>query len=194
MPSILVTKGSAALQRLTNRIRTQADLATLVAGKDPAGSVQSCAINASVIGDAVSDAHMQVVPCFGLSNQQKITRIAALLCTPQLVYVNITPDHHFVFFAVDDDKVVILQGFQGVYDFVEWYENRGGGIMRKDEFLRAMASLVSSDGARLEAAVDLFSYRLSGHSSPTAARVEQEVRAYFGTKPVEIVVMGHKPL
>ncbi len=195
MPSELLVRGSAAVQRLNMRIGNLGALVALVAAKDPTASVQSCAINASVIGDAVSGGAMSVINGFGLSNDQKITRITALLKTPQLVYVNVVPDHHFVFFSVDVDKVVILQAFQGSYNYVEWYENRGGGIIKTSEFLQAMTDLISNHEVRkLAAAVKLFSYSLGGRPNAHSAQIERDVREYYRNKTVNIAIIGHKAL
>jgi hypothetical protein len=200
MPDILVTKGTAALEKVSLQIKNLGSLTARIHAAQPSGNVTSCNLTANVLGDIISSNPLQVPPAFGAKTlTQRVAVIANLLNSPKMIYVNIVPDHHFIVFPIDTDKVVVLQGFQDVYNLIDWMENRGKGVMRKDEFVRALEDLVSGvEGRKRAAAVKLFSYSLANEGRATvssdAQQVEQEIHKYYDGKVINIPVSAYKDL
>ena len=191
MPKNFVQAGQTAITNLKTQIPDLAALTRLIKAKNPSANVQSCAMTASVVADAVST--NQPVPISGIATKTPDKRVALvedLLKQPRMVYIGLSPDHHFNLVTIDKDKLVILQGFQGVYSLMDWMMHRGGGVIRKDEFLAAMRDLVGSDEARKQAAaIKLFSYRLAYEgkaATGNAKTVEDEIHAYYDNKVVRL--------
>lgn len=199
MPNALITKGSAALQKVQQQIKTLKQLTDLIHAAQPDGNVTSCNLTANVLGDIISSKALQVPSGFGGKKlDQRVAVIAELLNSPKMVYINVIPDHHFIVVPIDVDKVAILQGFQGVYNLIEWMKNRGTGVIRKDEFVQALEELVSGNEAKKRAAaVKLFSYSLAHEGKPGSAdakRVEAEIHAYYDGKTINIPNCAFKDL
>jgi hypothetical protein len=200
MPDILLTKGTAALEKVKRQIKSLGDLTSRIHAAESTGNVTSCNLTANVLGNIIGSNPIQAPPAFGAKTlAQRVAVIAGLLNSPKMVYVGISPDHHFIVLPIDTDKVSILQGFQGVYNLIEWMENRGNGVIRKDEFVRAMENLVSGvENKKQAAAVKLFSYGLANEGkasvSPDARRVEQEIHDYYDGKVINISACGYKHL
>jgi len=95
-----------------------------------------------------------------LRQEDRVNKIAELLGTPVMVYICTSPDHHFIVFSINDLEVVILQGFQGVYNLIQWMSNASkGGVLRRASFIQALRDLVGNNAsARTAAAAALFCY------------------------------------
>jgi hypothetical protein len=146
-------KGIAAVKRVTKEIKDKPTLTSLIHGLNPDGDVSSCALTAGVIGNVISS--QAVTPAKGIASKsaaEKVAVIETLLQGPKLVAVSVAPDHHFIVLPIDSDKVCILQGFQGVYNLIQWIKNRGQGVIGKAEFSAAMRDFVTTDKARAQAA------------------------------------------
>jgi hypothetical protein len=188
-------KGVAAVKKVQKDIKDVAALTKKIQACDSKGAVTSCALTAKVVGDAISSKALAVAQGFASKKaSDKVAIIKGLLDAPKMVYVNIVPDHHFIVVPIDDDKVSILQGFQGVYNLIEWIDNRGEGVLKKSEFVDAMGDLVSKDKGKVQAAaIKLFSYSLAYEgktASAPAKKVEKEIKAYYPEANVNIANVG----
>ncbi|WP_458098188.1 hypothetical protein [Roseomonas sp. WA12] len=201
MPDRILIKGSGALGLIKNKVGTLGDLVRLISNIHQGGNATSCNYTAQVLGDAVSTSAMTAPRAFGsYPSKDKVNIIGRLLDQPKLVYINISPDHHFIVIPLDADKVTILQGFQGVYNLLDWMQRRGDGVIRKSEFISHMQDLVSGDERRkLSAAARLFSFSIlyEGAGPPPdkfALHAELQVNLYFRGKTVTIPAVGYKDL
>lgn len=199
MPNELITKGAAALKKVKDQVKTKEGLQALIEAAVPGGSIESCNATAEILGDIISSKPLKVVSGFeGKPPADRVDIVAGLLETPKMVYLNIIPDHHFIVFPIDTDKVVILQGFQGVYSLLDWMKARGTGVIRKDEFLAAMRDMATgSAGEKTAAAVKLFGYNLAFEGkalSPEAKRVQDEIIDYYKGKTINMKVCASKEL
>lgn len=192
-------KGIAAVKKVTTEIKDKPALTSLIHRLDPDGDISSCALTAGVIGNVISS--QAVTPVKGIASKsaaEKVAAIETLLQGPKLVAVSIAPDHHFVVIPIDSDKVCILQGFQGVYNLIQWIKHRGQGVIGKAEFLAAMRDFVTTDKARAQAAaVKLFSYSLSYEGKEAADKaktVEDEIRKYYSKGNALIQMVASKDL
>jgi hypothetical protein len=95
-----------------------------------------------------------------LRQEQRVDAVERLLNTPNAVFITTVPDHYFTVFPLSDKEVVVLQGFQDVYNLVEWMENSAsGGIVPRASFVDALHMLVSGEPKKREAAaVMLFAF------------------------------------
>lgn len=179
MPSFLEIQGITALNRIATAIPSTSKLTAKLMEQNSMSNtnISSCNMTASLLFNTINNAPPQPVQGIGtLSQKARADRIASLLNTANVVYVNITPDHHFIVFPISETKVSILQGFQDVYNFRQWYEKSNQGKMDKSAFNTNMRKLVSGDQAsRVTAARDLFSY--------ADAEVIGEIAAYFMNPP-----------
>lgn len=187
--SEITEKGNAAVKRITDRYLNNANALqnlrndiTQVSGNGGT-AISSCSFTAEVTGKTARNVAMDglapltSVNLSGKSQAERVNVIKDNLGSAQLVYVNVVPDHHFNIIPIDTDKVVVVQGFQGVYNLVEYLTNRGVGIIKKDELISAFNDMVGSDAtARKAGAVKLFSYALADSSETT---VKGEVEDYY---------------
>lgn len=128
-----------------------------------------------------------VQPVFPLGTDGRVAKAEELLAKDHLLYVNISPDHHFVVIPTGDDAVSVVQGFQGSYRVDEWLDNANDGRMSRTDFvsnLRALTKPTGSAAGIQAAAVALFGF----------AGKESDIRGWFPAPPVEIKIMKHYPL
>jgi hypothetical protein len=144
----------------------------------PGTNVTSCNVTAGFLGQVISANPLTVFQTKANTPQKKrVAEIKRLLAQPRMIYIAIAPDHHFIVFSVDTDKMVILQGFQDVYNFNDWWTKRGRGIIGTKAFLDYMSDLVSGNEARRQSAARaLFSFRLADVIDPA---VEIAIFDYF---------------
>ena len=214
MPDTRFTKGKAALDRvaLLYGPETTCNLGNLTRDirKDKASrncDITSCPATAVVVSDAINDKKLKAVDnLFPMVHVQKVAAISDLLNRAKMVYIQMTPDHHFIVFPIDTNMVVILQGFQGVYNLIDWMDGRGSGVMGKLEFITTLINLGSDDYDKKKTAVaDLFSFDLvrrdstwfrkaynNGFTFPKEVR--EDIDLYFGGKLVAIQAVNYKDL
>jgi hypothetical protein len=159
-------------------------------------SYSSCNTTMHVLAEVVDPQFLQAVPGAVLMNAKPLrAKLMALLDEANFLMVQTGPNHHFVVFPVGKDVVSILQGFQGVYDYTEWRQYRGEGLMHRVSFIDALIDFRFGSGDKgVEAAVDLFSFRLgrttgsnatiqhapnAGGAVGISIGVEQEIRRYY---------------
>jgi hypothetical protein len=196
---------SGPVQRIVERLGTEGQLGDAIRAINPGGNLQSCNYTAQAIMDTIQphqltgcNTSVTVEPsllnwlcsCFGRPESRPMTQdemvddIETRLGNPIALYIQISPDHHFVVVSTDRERVRILQAYQGSYDFVQWL-NQGPGEMGKTNFIAKMRNLVSKDRqTRTNAAVSLFSL-----NEGTA----NKIRGDFD-KDVEIKVYAFKSL
>jgi hypothetical protein len=120
-----------------------------------------------------------------LRQEDRVREIVRLLEKPVVVFITTVPDHHFTVFPFNKDDLVILQGFQGVYNLVDWMQSTFDGKIVKTAFIAALTMLVSGNAAEREAgAVTLFSYD----------RLTRGEVASFYREAAEISTFSHKKL
>jgi hypothetical protein len=223
MSGSLGTKGTAAWNRVRNKVKNLGDLILLIRAKVPNAATTSCNLTAEILGDildpawlinsAMTPVHMSVQPKavvskgssgFGdmmdglkgttkvveapsLRQEQRVAKVKELLDGENIVYITTSPDHHFVVFPISDSEVVILQGFQGVYNLVDWMANADqGGKFAKASLVAALGALVSDNvNERTAAAAALFGFEERG--------IIPEVVKYF-RPATQIVAIAHKSL
>ena len=159
-------------------------------------SIQSCATTVGVMQDAVGargglfglgkSKSFTALACFELDPQTKVGWITKWLVGQKAVYIGLQPDHHFLVLPMSEDRVAVLQGFQGVYSVLDWMAVRKDGLMAKDSFINNITDLTTGDNdQRLPAAIALFSYN---------EETDREVRDYFNDKNVNISSVAFKNL
>jgi hypothetical protein len=159
--------------------------------------ISSCSRTAAVLGYIMCDVRpgnqADPVPEWGkMKENHKVDKIAELLNSPKMVGVQLSPpDHHFIVFPTGTDKVVILQGFQDVYNLYDWMTKaHNGGVMAKDEFVRAMRDL-GDPKRKLAAAVKLFSYEDENAAVPVDWKISEH---YLNEEPIQVKNIGTKTL
>jgi hypothetical protein len=174
-----VDPGKAATQKVQRKIDSKDALIQLFKYHDPKGecSITSCNVTAQILGETISNEPLEPVQgLFPMTESAKVDEIDKLLNSrsPKMVAIQLSPDHHFIVFPTDTDKVVILQGFQDAYNLYEWMQE-SNNVMNKDAFVTAMKDLGSKDPKEKQtAAVKLFSYG--------DATLDQEIRKYYTEK------------
>lgn len=176
-------------------------------------SIESCAATATVVMEKISphdfvggrlSVHVKgslfkKASSMPMSAQAVIAEIMRLLDAPNAVYINIANDHHFVTLPIDDDRMAIVQGFQGSYTLIDWFEWRGIGMLMKGEFKAALTQLLTSDSQPTwtEGAQKLFSFNLAkqapGGTGRSKQKVAQDISDWFSFKPY-VKAYGYKPL
>lgn len=192
MPSPLTVSGQTALQRVSQNLGTYTALVAKFLTEARGSDISSCNITAGFLGGIISANPLTAFTMPpGMAQTKRVAEIKRLLGMTKMVYVAISPDHHFILFSIDTDKMVILQAFQGVYNFNEWWKTRVQGVIATKVFLDAMTDLVSGNEAKVQvAARTLFSYRLAS----TNPVVEIEVFKYFAGKAVSINAIASKDI
>jgi hypothetical protein len=196
MPQIR-SKGADALERVNTQIKTEDDLRKHI----PDGALSSCNSTAAMLGGIISNNTIVSMPSSKPADQKaKLQWIEKMLDGPNMVYIGISPDHHFIVLPVDETTISLLQGFQGVYDFLDWKEYRGNGDYQKAGFVEDMTNLVGSNqSVSLRSALKLFSFNKMGRTDDADVRgkmksVAMEIQKYFSGKQVSITAAGAKPL
>lgn len=195
-----IAKGVDAVKKVGKAFSTLDALTKKIREENPKTAVTSCNATAQIVGELiVGDKPLTAAQGLGgKSPADRVKIIEALLKSPKMVYINITPDHHFIVVPIEDTMVSILQGFQGVFHLVDWIKNRGEGVINKAEFLKAMGELVGGDKAAMQAAaLKLFSYQLAYEGKPPGADqkgVEDEIKKYYKATPVTIAAVSSADL
>lgn len=79
----------------------------------------SCNANAKLLGDFISD--NQIRPVQKAKNVQGlITAIDEARDQDEVVYVNVSPDHHFLVIPIGTDRIALFQAFEGSYSAQQW--------------------------------------------------------------------------
>jgi hypothetical protein len=172
--SMLQSKSVSAMRNVIGLCTNSGSLVRTVRGEDPDVDVSSCYATMFVLHNNISNTQSQYYN-IGIKQQDVIiTDINQLLTGPHAVFISVKPDHHFTVLSVDSGQIKILQGFQGVYNLVEWYTNRGTETMQQFMFIQHMNDLVSPDAAtRVAAAIALFSYDSPG------GKINDEIEKWF---------------
>jgi hypothetical protein len=171
--------GRTAVDRVNARIGNETDLKKII----PNGNLSSCALTAGALAPLASNNKPAAVQnLFPMPQSARVALIDEKLDLGNLVAVSISPDHHFLIVPYENDNVVLLQAFEGVYNFVQWRTACGEMKINRQAFTNAMMRLTSPNkGARLDAAAMLFGFGTIGDhvQTPEGRKVEREVRQYF---------------
>jgi hypothetical protein len=137
------------------------NLIVAVRALDPSAVVSSCANTVRILSDRIGNNPLDALQQVSSMLQDDVVRkISDLLDGPNMVCITTSPDHHFIVFPIDVGELMILQGFQGVYNLMLWYQNKGRRSVPKFQFIENLYNLVSPNQARrLRGAASLFSYR-----------------------------------
>jgi hypothetical protein len=174
--------GTAA-DRVNARIGNETDLKKII----PNGDISSCALTAGALAPLASNNKPAAVQnLHPMPQNARVALIEEKLHLGNLVAVSISPDHHFLVVPYASDNVVLLQAFEGVYNFVQWRTACGGMAINRQSFKESMLQLTSKvKSARLDAAAMLFAFD----------GVEPQVREYFSRdSPVEITNISYQAI
>lgn len=176
-------------------------------------SIESCSATATIVMEKISDndfvgGKMSVLgkssifskaTSMPMTTEAIVTEIMGMLEGPNAVYVNVANDHHFVVLPMDDDRIAMIQAFQGSYHLVDWFAWRGVGMMMRSEFAKALSDFLTS-GSRetwVSGAKKLFSFDLAkqtpGGTTRSKAQVAEDIADWFGARPY-VKGYGYKPL
>jgi hypothetical protein len=172
---MLQAKSTAALREIASLCANSENLKKEMQNKGYEVDISSCQATVAILGDKISTKSPQAVQAIFLMSPDKlVSKIGELLDDPNAVFIEIKPDHNFMVLPVNTEQIKILQGFQDVYNLVEWYTNRGTETMQKKVFIQHLGDLVSQDTQkRLTAAIALFSYNSPGDE------VNDKIKAWF---------------
>ena len=166
---------------LGNPIDLKQAITTASMGQTP--NLQSCMQNAAMLGNVVmqitGNNKIPVQGLFPMNQKTRVAKVGELLNTPRAVFIDITPDHHFMVLSVSPTQVVIMQAYQDSYGLLDWLKTSEGGYRPMDTFLDDLTELISTNKAtNSAAAVRLFSF-------PTVANTVRNI--YLNaTSPSEI--------
>ena len=188
MPTIAEIQGGNALATVKQRLGTQAAVMgainALPRGPNDGMDFSSCALTANIVIQAIFGIKTgKTVAVFPMDPADRVGKVRQLLEQDHILYVSISPDHHFVVIPIGNDEVSVVQAFQGVYRLDEWLSNSGDGRMTLSRFVNSLGNLTrltAGAPARQEAAVTLFAY----------AGKEADIRSYF-TGRVEVKVVQY---
>jgi hypothetical protein len=143
MPSIKGIAGAAAIARISRQIPDDTRLRSRIRGKAGASAnITSCNYTAEVLADVISP----FVKIKGFeekaTQREKIVKIKEWLQDsrpPKMVYIYIIPDHHFIVFPTDNDRVLIQQSFQDTYNLIEW-RRHGAQYLQLGDFIGLMVA------------------------------------------------------
>lgn len=182
MTDIVSIKGSEAVRKVLRRMQAVDGLRTEINRVALNGNVQSCNYTAEAVSniisrDMVSNSIVTVPPT--------LDSLASLLQQPKMIYIWITPDHHFIVVPVGSGQMMLLQAFQDTYDLLDWLRSPGSGLRPIAGFMTDMGELLSLHPAtRMAAAVRLFSIPGS----------DADIRDYYEPRAVTLKTVASRHL
>lgn len=123
----------------------------------------SCSMNSQIIAserqgltpEKALEVELELVKKKSSDTQDKmVQRIASLLRGYEMLYVQLTPDHHFTILPLPDNKAAILQGWQGRYTLSECLQS-GETIKPIDEIIENLHGLSKKESIA-SSAMNLF--------------------------------------
>jgi hypothetical protein len=188
----LTESGKAALDQVNTRINSDINLYDLMNFKT---DISSCNATVEILCDIITRGKSSSFKFNNFSpdvpQEARVRFISEKLEHPNLVYVQISPDHHFVVFPVDTGQVVLLQGFQEVYTLVDWMDATNRGTYGKARFIEQLSQLVQEgSNSSTRAALSLFSFNISGSiqrdDRQIRKNVGKEIASYFKNRQPRI--------
>jgi hypothetical protein len=136
----------------------------------------SCSMNAQIVGAARQgltpqqclDTKLEQGKKKEDDSQEKIVkRIATLLGGYEMLYVQITPDHHFTLLPLPDGKAAILQGWQDRYTLSE--------CLKSEEMIKPIAEIIDSlNGLRKKCTLSSASVNLFGVTDKAKDEIRED--------------------
>lgn len=192
MSTVSNIEGNKALAKVKQKLGSQAGVMSAIGAlpRNPGDSMdpRSCNLTAGVVITTIfGSGEGTALPVFPLSTDRRVDKAEELLAKDHVLYIAISPDHHFVVIPTGADAVAVVQGFQGSYRVDEWLGKSGDGQMTRSNFISNLGALTSPTGGAgsvQPAAVALFGF----------AGVESDIRAWFSKPPIEIKMIKYYPL